>query len=114
MQINIKAVGIELTDAIRQHVEEKAGDLFTYFDNIQAIDVILGKESEHHNKGKVFFAEFNISVPGKNMNMRKDAEDLYKAVDKVKDHLKVEFEKLKGKMRDKDKDMLRSQKGYSL
>lgn len=112
MQINIKATGIELTDAIKKHVEEKTNDLRTYFDNIQGIDVILGKESEHHNKGRVFFAEFNISVPGKNINLKKEAEDLYKAVDKVKDHLKVEFDKLKGKMRDKDKDVLRAQKGY--
>lgn len=112
MQINIKASGIELTQAIKQRVEEKVNDLSTYFENIQGVHVIVGKLSNHHNKGKVFFAEFTIDVPGKNINMKKDAEDLYKAIDKVKDHLKVEFDKLKGKMRDKDKENLRSQKGY--
>ena len=69
-------------------------------------------ESHHHNKGKIYYAEFNVHIPKKNINLKKEAEDLYKAIDKVRDHLKVEFEKIKGKMRDKDKQMLRDQKSY--
>ena len=112
MNINIQAKGVDMTDAIKQYVEEKAGDLERYFDNIQGVDVIVGMDSSHNNKGKIYFAEFNVQVPGKNMNMKKEAEDLYKAIDKVKDHLKVEFEKMKGKMRAKDKEELRDVKGY--
>ena len=112
MIINIQAKGVDMTDAIKQYAEEKATDLEKYFDNIVGIDAIVGMNSNHHNKGKIYFAEFNVQVPGKNLNMKKEAEDLYKAIDKVKDHLKVEFEKMKGKMRDKDKKELRDVKGY--
>jgi len=112
MYINIKAVGMEMTDPIKQYVEEKVNDLPTYFENMQGVDVVIGMESHHHNKGKIFFAEFNLQIPGKNINLRKDAEDLYKAIDKVKDHLKVELEKIKGKMNAVDREEIRDQRGY--
>jgi len=112
MNINIQVKGMDTTDAIKQYVDDKANDLLTYFDNIQGVDVIVGMDSHHHNKGKIYFAEFNLQVPGKNINIKKEAVDLYKAIDKVKDHLKVELEKLKGKMREVDKEELRDQKGY--
>lgn len=105
---------MEVTDPIKQYVEDKVNDLLTYFENIQGVDAIVGMESHHHNKGKIYYAEFNLQIPGKNINIRKDSEDLYKAIDKVKDHLKVELEKLKGKMNDVDKEELRSQKGYQV
>lgn len=114
MYINIKTTGMEVTDPIKQYVEDKANDLLTYFENIQGVDTIVGMESHHHNKGKIYYAEFNLQIPGKNINIRKDSEDLYKAIDKVKDHLKVELEKLKGKMNDVDREEIRDQKSYDV
>ncbi|MFZ2189242.1 MAG: ribosome-associated translation inhibitor RaiA [Candidatus Magasanikiibacteriota bacterium] len=112
MTINTKAKGMDMTPAIKQYVEEKVNCLTKYFENIDDVDVIVGMETHHHNKGKIYYAEFNLQVPGKNLSVRKDAVDLYKAIDKVKDHLKVELEKIKEKMRAKDKKVLREQKGY--
>lgn len=112
MYINTQCVGMEITDAIKQYVEDKVGDLPNYFENIQGVDVIIGMESHHHNKGKIYFAEFNLQIPGKNVNMKKQSEDLYKAIDKVRDHLKVELEKIKGKLQNVDKQELRDSKGY--
>ncbi|PIR74872.1 MAG: ribosomal subunit interface protein [Candidatus Magasanikbacteria bacterium CG10_big_fil_rev_8_21_14_0_10_47_10] len=114
MTINTKAIGMDMTDAINRYAREKAESVEKFFDNIQQIDVTFGSLSNHHNKGKIFFAEMNVHVPGKNVFVKKEADDLYKAIDKVKDHLKVEFEKMKGKMRDKDKQSLRDQKGYQM
>lgn len=101
-----------MTDAIHQYVEEKMSGLTKFFDNIVHVDADVGMRSSHHNKGKIFYAEVNLQVPGKVVRVTKDAEDLYKAIDKVKDHLKVELEKIKGKMRHKDKQGLRDQKEY--
>jgi putative sigma-54 modulation protein len=112
MIINTKAIHIDMTDALNEYARDKAEALGKFFDNIQQVDVTFGSVSAHHQKGKVFFAEMNVHVPGKNMFVKKEAEDLYKAIDKVRDHLKVEFEKMKGKMRDKDRKELRAQKGY--
>jgi len=112
MIINIKGTGMDLTEPMKEYATEKIGGLVKYFDNIQNADIDIGMRSSHHNNGKIYFAEVNISIPGKLIRVEKDAEDLYKAIDKVKDHFKVELEKMKGKMRDKDKEVLREQKEY--
>jgi ribosomal subunit interface protein len=112
MIINIKATNIEMTDALKAHATKKAEALEKYFDNIQKIDIDFGMDNTHHQKGKIYYAEMNVYIPGKNIYIKKESEDLYKAIDKVKDHLKVEFEKVKGKKRKLDKKMLRDNKGY--
>ncbi|MFH1286676.1 MAG: ribosome-associated translation inhibitor RaiA [Candidatus Magasanikbacteria bacterium] len=112
MNINIKSTNIELTDAVKEYALEKIGSLEKYFDNIQGADIDLGMHSTHHQKGKVFYAEVNMLVPGKKLRVVKDSEDQYKAIDKVKDHLKAELEKMKGKMRSFDQEELRGVKEY--
>ncbi len=114
MTINVQAEGVEMTPALKQYAEEKISGLDKFFDNIQGADVHIGMQSHHHLKGKIYYAHVNLSVPGKVMRVEKDAEDLYKAIDKVRDHFKVEFEKLKGKMRQKDREEIRGHKAYHL
>ena len=114
MILKVKGTGIELTDAIRQYAEEKFSDMTKFFDNIQNADIDIGLRSQHHQKGKIFYAEINVSVPGKEIRIVKDSEDLYKAIDKVKDHLKSELKEFKERLRHKDKKVLRGQKEYKL
>lgn len=114
MNININATGVKLTRAMRNYVEEKFVDLDKFFDNIQKVDVDVGKRSEHHNKGKIFYAEANVHVPGKDIRVVKESEDLYKAIDKVRDHLKSELKEYKEKLRRKDKQELRGTKEYDV
>ena len=96
MVINIKASGMELTDAIKQYAEDKANTLTKYFNNIMQIDIDLGLKSHHHLKGKIFYCEFNVHVPSKLVRVSK----------------KVELDKLKEKLRAKDKTLLREEKAY--
>ena len=112
MQIKIKGTGLELTEAIKNYAEEKIENLTKYFDNIQSADIDVGLNSHHHQKGKIYYAEVNLSVPGQLVRVSKECEDLYKAIDKVRDHLKVELEKMKEKMRSRDKKVLRGEKEY--
>ena len=112
MIMTIQGTGITLTDAIKLHVQEKMSRVEKFFDNIQKIEVDVGKISAHHAKGNVFYAEVNVHIPGTIVRVVKEEPDLYKAIDKVKDHLKVEFEKRKGKMRYKDKEAIREEKAY--
>jgi len=110
MTTNISANGVDMTDAIREYTEEKIQSITKYFDHITSANIIVGMDNS--DKAKPYFAEVNLQIPTKNIFIRKYSEDLYKAVDKVRDHLKVELEKMKGKMRDKDKEVLRKNKGY--
>lgn len=112
MNVNIQTTNTELTSAIRDYVEEKINSLNKFFDDVSDVDVIIGLDNKHHLKGKIYFAEFNFTVLRKNISIRKESEDLYKAIDKVKDHLKIELEKIKSKVIKKDKKILREVKSY--
>lgn len=103
MQIKIKATQIELTDSIKDYTQEKMDMLDKYLGSIQAIncDVEVAKESNHHNKGEVFRAEINLQLPGELLRVEKTAEDLYKAIEKVKEHMTRSIRRYKEKKLDK-------------
>lgn len=114
MIINIRATGMELTPAIKQYAEEKFEKLTRYFNNIQKIDIDVGLRSHHHQHGKIYYSEVNVHVPGKLVRVQRDATDLYKAIDSVKDHLKVELNELQERMSEKDRKGIRALKQYSM
>ena len=96
MQLTIEHKGIELTDAIRGYVEDKMTMLEKFADIIK-LDVDLGKQSEHHQHGEIYFCEAHVFVAGKDFFVKREEDDLYKAIDKVKDHLKNELTTWKDK-----------------
>lgn len=113
MNININFTGIDATEAIKAYVTEKVEGLTTFFEGIESADIDVGMRSNHHNKGKIYYAEFKLQIPGRpSLYIDKDAEELYKAIDKVRDHMKVELEKIKGKMNQIDREELREVKAY--
>ena len=103
MNLKIKATNLELTPALKEYAEEKVGMLEKYYDQIIEVRVEIGLISKHHQKGKIYRAEFNVRVPGKLLRVEKTTEDLYKAIDKVKDHMVLELKKYKEKRRDKSR-----------
>ncbi|HBB38598.1 MAG: Ribosomal subunit interface protein [Candidatus Magasanikbacteria bacterium GW2011_GWD2_43_18] len=115
MNININFTGIEPTEAIKEYVTEKVESLTTFFDGIESADIDVGMKSHHHQKGKVYFAEFKLQIPGRpSLYLSKEADSLYKAIDKVKDHMKVELEKVKGKMNQLGREDIRGTKQYDV
>ena len=61
------------------------------------VSVEVGKTTEHHKSGNVFFAEFNLHTAGKNFYVRREAADIYTAIDVVKDELMDAVRAHKGK-----------------
>lgn len=112
MILTIHGTGIELTDAIKAYALKKISSLEKFFQNVTKVEIDLGLRTHHHQKGKVYYAEVNMHIPGSLVRVEKDAEDLYKAIDKVKDHLKVGLESAKDKRRAKDKKIIRAKKEY--
>jgi putative sigma-54 modulation protein len=88
MTINIYSVGMELTPALRQYVEEKFASLDKFASNIMQLDVHIGKETNHHQKGDIYTCSANVEIPGDLLKIERTAQDQYKAIDKVKDHLR--------------------------
>jgi len=91
MVINIKTKNIELTASIRAYVEEKIGSVKKHIHDLNGDAVLaeieVGKTTDHHNKGELFRAEVNLKVGGRFYRAEATADDLYAAIDDVKDEL---------------------------
>jgi len=93
MQIEIKCTGIELTDALRSYVEGKLGRLgkFVHGKDAFLVTVELGKTTAHHHKGEVFRAEANMKLDGALLRAEATANDLYAAIDLLKEEANREI-----------------------
>ncbi|MFH1661622.1 MAG: ribosome-associated translation inhibitor RaiA [Candidatus Falkowbacteria bacterium] len=105
MNINIKATNIELTPEIKNYIQEKMDMLSKYFGSVQIINFNFEVDltTNHHNKGEIYRAEANIMVPGDLIRVEKTEKELFKAIDKVKDHLARSIQKYKEKRIDRNR-----------
>jgi putative sigma-54 modulation protein len=94
MNLNIKTTNTTLTPAISDYVEKKIG-MLNKFVNLEGDNVFIqaevGKTTRHHKSGDFFRAEVNIRVGGKNYRAVSEKDDLYAAIDEVKDELAEEI-----------------------
>jgi len=102
MKINIKATNIEITPAIQEYVEKKVMSLEKFFrdksDTVLA-SVEIGMTTNHHKSGDIFRAEVNLSDAGSGDQTYAESEkdDLYSAIDEMKDKAERECLSLKNK-----------------
>lgn len=89
MTINTKATGITLTPAISEYIEKKVNMLDKFFRGTEnvLINVEVGKTTRHHKSGNIFRAEIHIIAGGEEYYAVTETEDLYAAIDKVKDDI---------------------------
>jgi len=104
MTINIKATNTELTLAISSYVEEKVGGLDKFIvaedPNSVLANVEIGMSTKHHNTGKIFRAEINLHMGGDYLRAVSEQEDLYAAIDDMRDQIAREITAHKNKKRD--------------
>lgn len=101
--VSNKATNLEMTEAIKAYVEEKMlslEKLTVDFRPEPEASIEIGKTSDHHAKGLIFFAEANLTVPGNLLRARTEAEDLYEAIDLMKDDLRRQVADFKDRMVD--------------
>jgi len=113
----IKGTNIELTDAISDYTTKKVAQLEKFVaadDTSASVDIEVGKTTAHHQAGDVFRAEFNLFVGGRQYNSVSEKEDLYAALDDVRDEISRELSRDKTRTRDMErkgasriKDMIR-------
>jgi putative sigma-54 modulation protein len=86
----LKGTNIDLTSAIKSYVEQKLGLIQKLTERYSPCDVAVdvGMTSKHHQKGDIFYAEFNMSIPGAHLRAHVVRDDLYAAIDEAKDDLK--------------------------
>ena len=99
MQINLTSKNMELTEAIRDYVNKRVTNLEKLLSRIEegegrvVVKFEVAKSTNHHKQGEVFHADCLININGKEFYGSADREDLYAAVDEVKDTLYMEISK---------------------
>jgi ribosomal subunit interface protein len=97
--INIKATNMELSDELRSLLEQKIQALEKFIPNDES-DVVCQAELERmtdKQSGRIQRAEVNLRVAGKLYRAEATEEQMEKAIDSVRDEIKRELRKARGK-----------------
>ncbi|WP_046178167.1 ribosome hibernation-promoting factor, HPF/YfiA family [Domibacillus tundrae] len=95
MNYNIRGENIEVTPAIREHVEKKISKLERYFTETPNANVHVNLKTYPNTNAKV-----EVTIPMKNLVLRAEERnpDLYAAVDLITDKLERQIRKHKTKV----------------
>lgn len=106
MQITITARHFDLTNAIRDHVEESCEKLNKYFDQIFHIHMTLSLENNRN------IVEMSLQASKFNLQSNSEEMDMYIAVDNAIDKMEIQLKKLKDKVTDHQKKALKKDPNY--
>jgi len=91
MQVSVTGHHVEVTDSLRNHVEEKISKLKRHFDNVTDVHVILTVEKLEQK------AEATVQISGAKLFAEDTKEDMYQAIDSMVDKLDRQIIKHKEK-----------------
>lgn len=100
MNINIKTNNIENTSDLKNYINKKIESfdkLVNRNDESVSVNFILSKTTNHHQKGDIFQAEVNLHISGKVFQASSESQNIYSAIDFVKDEIIREIRSYKGK-----------------
>ena|SRR3989344_7227687 len=101
MQINLQGKNIELTEPIKEYVLKRITNLEKLLVKIEAdggklhANFEVGKANNHHRGGNVYHAGCLINIQGEEFYGSADKEDVYQAIDTVRENLFREISKNK-------------------
>lgn len=79
--LQITTRDIELTDAIRAEVTEKAEKLDIFYDRITRCRVVIESPKRHQHDGKLYSVHIYITVPGAELVIKREVDkDIYVAL----------------------------------
>ena len=93
MQVSLSGHHVEITESIRNYVNEKIDRLNRHFDQALDIHVVLTVEKLRHR------AEATLHVSGANLHAEDVQEDMYAAIDGLVDKLDRQGKKHKEKIK---------------
>lgn len=101
MQIHLQSKNMELTDAIHDYVIKRVTNLEKLLSRVEEgggdsrVMFEVSKSTNHHKLGDFFHADCSINIKGEEFFSSADEEDLYAAIDAVKESLFREISKSK-------------------
>lgn len=106
MNLTISGHHLEVTPAIRSHVENKLNRMKRNFDNVIDISVLLAVDN-NSDKDKRQRAEIKMNISGKTIHAESAAQDLYAAIDILMDKLDRQLVKHKTKSKEYGRESVR-------
>lgn len=103
MKINLQGKNMEVTPAIHEYVMKRVTNLGKLLNKIEEetgeilVNFTVAKTTNHHKTGEVFRADCSVETNRGNYFSSVDEEDLYAAIDNVKENLFREISKKKEK-----------------
>ena len=91
MHISITGHHVDLSEPLKQYVNEKLGRVEQYFDNVIDGHVVLRHEKFRN------YAEVNLHVAGATLHASSEDKDMYAAIDDLADKLERQVIKHKEK-----------------
>ena len=101
MKLTIKATSLEITPEIHSYLEEKIGNLDKFMPEVDSSVeawVELARTTYHHQTGDIFRAEVDIRVPGEILRAEAERENIFLAINEVKDELQQQIKKYKNRL----------------
>lgn len=80
MTVLVEAKNLKVTDALRSHVTKQAAKLQKIGKSIVAVRVFLETVAKKNNDPHANKVTFKVSIPGKDVVVRKQAVDMYEAI----------------------------------
>lgn len=93
MQVSLSGHHVDITDSLRNYVNEKVGRLDRHFDQALDIHIVLTVEKLRHK------AEATLHVSGSNLHADDVREDMYAAIDGLIDKLDRQGKRHKEKLK---------------
>ncbi|MDD5431105.1 MAG: ribosome-associated translation inhibitor RaiA [Candidatus Pacebacteria bacterium] len=102
MRLDIELKNLDSTPSIKEYIEERILALDQYTKRWEEEGAVsakfeLARTTNHHHKGRVYYAEINLTMGGKFLRAEDEGDDVHAVIDKVKDRIKEEILKYKGK-----------------
>lgn len=81
LSLQVTARNLELTDAIKAEITEKAEKLENFCDQILKCRVVVASPHRHSHDGKLYNVNIDLKVPGSEIVIKREPnEDLYVAI----------------------------------
>ena len=101
MQVQISGHQIDITPALREHVQSKLDPLTRHFDNIISVNVVLCVEKLEQR------AEATLAAAGGTLHAQASDTDMYASIDAMMDKLDAQLRKHKEKLTDHHREHAR-------
>ena len=98
MQVQISGHQIDITPALRDHVQSKLDRLTRHFDNITSLTVVLAVDKLEQR------AEATLAAAGCTLHAEAADADMYASIDVMMDKLDAQLRKHKEKLTDHHRD----------